>query len=122
MKRFMTAESVMRSSRKSRIAREERRRRRGRMTGKRRRSVSKRRAEREWMRRIKFFLSRSDSYGYGNMTYDFNTSLLTGDAIWPPRAKLSLSKLTEAETEASSLVRSRATRTTVHLMYRPPFI
>ncbi|KYN14679.1 hypothetical protein ALC57_13093 [Trachymyrmex cornetzi] len=30
------------------------------------------------------------------MTYDFNTSLLTGDAIWPPRAKLSLTKLTEA--------------------------
>ncbi|KYN08692.1 hypothetical protein ALC62_00363 [Cyphomyrmex costatus] len=31
------------------------------------------------------------------MTYDFNTSLLTGDAIWPPRAKLSsYQALTEA--------------------------
>lgn len=34
------------------------------------------------------------------MTYDFNTSLLSGDAIWPPRAKLSLSELTEAETSS----------------------
>lgn len=34
------------------------------------------------------------------MTYDFNTSLLSGDAIWPPRAKLRLSKLTEAETSS----------------------
>lgn len=31
------------------------------------------------------------------MTYDFNTSLLIGDAIWPPQAKLSLSELTEAD-------------------------
>ncbi|EGI59777.1 hypothetical protein G5I_12064 [Acromyrmex echinatior] len=48
------------------------------------------------------------------MTYDFNTSLLTGDAIWPPRAKLSLTKLTEAERLPHS-IHSRMARTTVKI-------